>query len=83
MFKYGNEYSNNRTTNGEVRINKKGGECLLSMVGMRRLELPTPTSRTWCASQLRYIPEEGVGVGVGVGSVGAGEGVGVNSGVQR
>ncbi len=25
-------------------------------VGMRRLELPTPTSRTWCASQLRYIP---------------------------
>ena len=23
---------------------------------MRRLELPTPTSRTWCASQLRYIP---------------------------
>ncbi len=26
------------------------------MVGMRRLELPTPTSRTWCASQLRYIP---------------------------
>ena len=25
-------------------------------VGMIRLERTTPTSRTWCASQLRYIP---------------------------
>jgi cytidylate kinase len=36
---------------------------------MRRLELPTPTSRTWCASQLRYIPELGVSVSVGVGAI--------------
>jgi hypothetical protein len=48
---------------------------------MRRLELPTPTSRTWCASQLRYIPEEGMSVGVGVGIVGVSESVG--TGVQR
>ena len=27
-----------------------------SFVGVRRLELPTPTSRTWYASQLRYTP---------------------------
>ena len=26
------------------------------VVGMRRLELPTSTSRTWRASQLCYIP---------------------------
>ena len=25
-------------------------------VGMRRLERPTPTSLTWCANQLRHIP---------------------------
>ena len=49
-----------------------------SLVGMRRLELPTPTSRTWCASQLRYIPEEGMSVGVGVGVS-----VGVNLQAQR
>ena len=28
----------------------------LVLVGMIRLERTTPTSRTWCASQLRYIP---------------------------
>lgn len=28
------------------------------MVGMIRLERTTPTSRTWCASQLRYIPKK-------------------------
>ncbi len=33
-----------------------GGGVGEGAVGMRRLELPTPTSRTWCASQLRYIP---------------------------
>ncbi len=26
------------------------------MVGMRRFELPTPSSRTKCATRLRYIP---------------------------
>jgi hypothetical protein len=26
------------------------------MVGMRRFELPTPSSRTRCATRLRYIP---------------------------
>ncbi len=26
------------------------------LVGMRRLERPTPTSLTWCANQLRHIP---------------------------
>ena len=29
---------------------------LTLIVGMRRLELPTSTSRTWRASQLCYIP---------------------------
>ena len=29
---------------------------LLAFVGMRRLERPTPTSLTWCANQLRHIP---------------------------
>ena len=29
---------------------------LVFVVGMRRLELPTSTSRTWRASQLCYIP---------------------------
>ena len=29
---------------------------LFLMVGMRRFELPTPSSRTKCATRLRYIP---------------------------
>ena len=29
---------------------------LFYMVGMRRFELPTPSSRTTCATRLRYIP---------------------------
>ena len=42
-------------------MNKKRKEAYLSIyplfvVGMRRLELPTSTSRTWRASQLCYIP---------------------------
>ena len=41
-----------RLTNAETQ----NFASLHLLVGMRRLELPTPTSRTWCASQLRYIP---------------------------
>ena len=29
-----------------------------AFVGMIRLDRTTPTSRTWCANQLRYIPIE-------------------------
>ena len=31
---------------------------LILIVGVRRLELPTSTSRTWRASQLCYTPDE-------------------------
>ena len=37
---------------------KRGLERPLENVGMIRLERTTPTSRTWCASQLRYIPKK-------------------------
>ena len=33
------------------------GRKSFSLVGVRRLELPTSTSRTWRASQLRYTPQ--------------------------
>src|SRR5574344_1512937 len=36
----------------------KGKSYPLCSVGMIRLERTTPTSRTWCASQLRYIPRK-------------------------
>ena len=35
-----------------------------SVVGVRRLELPASTSRTWRASQLRYTPKCGVLAGI-------------------
>ena len=42
-----------------LAIRHKGPELEpRAFVGMIRLERTTPTSRTWCANQLRYIPIE-------------------------
>lgn len=51
------------TNDSKPRIEdtKKGSDMLpCESVGMIRLERTTPTSRTWCASQLRYIPKNKV-----------------------
>ena len=41
----------------DVKIVWKAVPLLGKIVGVRRLELPASTSRTWRASQLRYTPQ--------------------------
>ena len=49
--------ANCATSRNSMYLTKRGLQFReTSFVGMRRLERPTPTSLTWCANQLRHIP---------------------------